>query len=304
MDKPRTQSKSLPVASLLVLASALVVGFQNCGNRMSFSGEELEKSELPAECVSAGCEGTEPGAPLTFKPAVTTILIALGDQTNEELVVNGATAQLIAETVIRFTSPKAKPKILFVHDRNSGGEDPEDTAYAAKVLLGRYDLTQLDEPKSGLSDKDLKGFDVIWFNNPGSPMGSAVSRDALLRFEGGVVLQGDDMAWGKNFSMEELTGLRFIDNGTAVDCNSQEVLHDNNLGARYRVTMNPDNFPGVDASTVEFRYGNDIDNTAPIRRDLEIMATARGGPEFCTTRRPAIVRYLKPERPVPAEKSL
>ena len=45
--------------------------------------------------------------------------------------------------------------------------------------------------------KDVENFDVVWFNNPGHPMSSQVTRDTLLNFKGAVVLQGDDLTRGK-----------------------------------------------------------------------------------------------------------
>lgn len=207
--------------------------------------------------------------------------------------MNGASAQLIAETVVRYSTPKSDPKILLVQDHNIGGEDPEDTRYVAEVLLSRYDLSFLQEPRWGLRDEDLEGYDLVWFNNPGHKMSSETTRNTLMRFQGGVVLQGDDLSIGEGFYLENLTGLRHLDNGTAVECEGRIYPHDNNSGRRYQVSLDPAKIPGANHTAIHFEYGNDIDNTIPLRSDLEILAYARGGANTCTQLRPAIVRYQK-----------
>lgn len=277
----------LKLTLILAMTSTVLVTFQNCGG-VQFDQVSNKLGSLGV-CEGISCDLT----PLTEKPAVTTILMALGDEANSQLVVAGASSQLIAETVVRYSSDKANPRILLVRDSNAGSEDPEDTHYVADVLLARYDVDYMEESSDGLSDSDLMGYDVVWFNNPGYAMGNSSSRDALLNFSGGVVLQGDDLSRGVNFDIHELTGIRYVDNGTSVVCNGNTYAHDNNLGYQYRVGLNPNKIPGVSHSTLQFLYGNDIDLTAPVRQDLEILATAIGGGPDCTEERPAIVRYLK-----------
>jgi hypothetical protein len=125
-------------------------------------------------------------------------------------------------------------------------------------------------------------------------MGSEKSRDALARFKGGVILQGDDLAQGNGFSTESLTGLKFVDNGTSVQCDDgQNYPHDNNSGYKFRVNLDASKIPGASDAMIAFQYGNDIDNTVVARADLEVLASAMGGPASCTKSRPAIVRYQK-----------
>lgn len=276
--------KSILVVAALVLACSLL--FQNCGQPGSIS-QRIEKNLEICEGIS--CDLT----PLTDRAAITTILLALGDAANQQLVVNGASAQLIAETVIRYTSPQKNPRILVVRDRKFNGEDPEDTLYVVEELLKRYQVEYIEEPSAGLTLQILEGFDVIWFNNPGHPMSSQNSRDALLAFPGAVVLQGDDLTRGSGFDMSALTGLRHIDNGAAVVCNDVSYPHDNNNGEKFRVSLSATQFPLADNDLIRFRYGNDIDNSVVVNPKVEILATAMGGPEVCTETRPAIVRYLK-----------
>ncbi len=284
---------------IAVIAALFIIAFQNCSNvTFGTQAKPQQAAGLPDDSTPLGdlpsCEGVSCElTPLTSKPAVTTILLALGDESNQQLVVNAKSAQFIAESVVRYSSPAAKPKILLVRDSNSGDESKEDWTYAASLLV-RYDVTPIDEPSAGLTASDLAGYDLVWINNPGAPMGKVESRDALIAFKGAVVLQGDDLAWGKNFSMTELTGLKFIDNGTSVRCEDGRVYnHNDNGGEQYWVNLNPEQMTGVSSSAVQFRYGNDIDNTTPAREDLQILASAKGGPDTCTSTRPAIVRYLR-----------
>lgn len=277
-----------PKIAILTLSILTIVFFQNC-SRSGIAIQDSIGSAKLGVCSGVSCDLT----PLTSKPAVTTILLALGDEADDQLVINGASAQLIAETVIRYTSPVQNPKILIVKDFNDSGEDPEDTRYVEE-LLQRYNVTYLEESNTGLSDENLKDFDLVWFNNPGHEMGSLQTRDALLRFHGGIVLQGDDLARGSGFSMEPLTGLKYLDNGTNVKCSDgKSYAHDNNASNQYRVTIDPNKITGADDSSIAFLYGNDIDNTVVSRVDVEIIATAKGGRDTCIESRPAIVRYLK-----------
>lgn len=270
---------------LLFVGVSFLLVFQNC-SKVDFAPTPSMNSL--SVCNGVSCDLT----PLTDKPAVTTVLLAIGDQANDQLVINGASSQLIAESIIRYSSPKMNPKILLVEDSNTAGEDPEDTLYV-KSLLSRYNVTHIKEPSGGLRASDLVGFDLVWFNNPGHEMGHVETRDALLAFKGAVVLQGDDLTRGSGFSLETLTGLKAVDNGTSVSCNSLTYNIDNNLDQQYLVTLNSEKIPGIDSSTIQFKYGNDIDLSEVVRADLEVLAYARGLPSDCTEQRPAIVRWTK-----------
>ena len=267
------------------VTSLILVALLTGCSQVKMTAAEDELGSLGV-CEGISCDLN----PLTTKPAVTTILIALGDEADNQLVVNGASAQLIAETVVRYSTPKLNPKVLVVQDSNAIGEDPEDTAYTLNVLLGRYNPSFFEESANrGITDADLAGYDLVWLNNPGRPIGMASTREVLLRFKGGVVIQGDDLA----LDNEELTGLRYVDNGTQVTCDGVSYTHDNNAGTRYQVTLDPAKVPGANSSMIAFEYGNDIDNTSIVRPGLEVLASARGGPASCMELRPAIVRYLK-----------
>jgi hypothetical protein len=184
------------------------------------------------------------------------------------------------------------PKILVVRDRNHNNESAYDPQFIALELLRRYQTHFIDEPTGGLLASHVAAYDVVWFNNPGHPMGSQVSRDTLQSFPGGVILSGDDLTRGQGFSMEALTGLRHVSNGTSVRCAGNDFPHDNNSAHRYSVTMDPTKFPVSDASHMVFDYGNDIDDSLP-NGGVEVMAVAVGGHPSCVAERPVIVRYPK-----------
>lgn len=263
------------------------MAFQNCaGPQTVFSDSQLGKAGV---CNGISCELT----PLTSVPAVTTILLALGDEDENELVISGISSQLIAETVVRSSSPVINPRILFIRDSNSGNESRSDTSYVKDVLLSRFDVTYLDESRRPLRTSDTEGYDLIWFNNPGTPFGSMQTYNILLNFRGGVVLQGDDLSRGEGFSMQALTGLRHMSNGTRVACNGSSLAIDDNLNGTYRVSLDALKFTGESSNALTFQYGNDIDQTSAARPGLEIYATAKGNSSNCFTEYPTIVRYTK-----------
>lgn len=286
------------LATLVVsFGAVLVLGFQNCakvvyGDDDAVTDPNTGSSTLPPAIVCGGisCELT----PITKKPAVITALLAIGDHANDQLVIGGASAQFAAETLVRYSTPVVNPKILAILDSNNHSEDMEDGDYITKNLLKRYpNVNVKTEPSGGITDADLEGYDLVWFNNPGHPMGSVNSRDALLRFKGGVVVQGDDLSQGNGFSLEALTGLKYKDNGAHFSCNGQSYAADNNGGHMYDVFLNAARLGGgpADLDMLKFQYGNDIDDTDIVKPDLEILAWARGGVTGCTILRPAVVRY-------------
>lgn len=269
----------------IVTVVAVTFAFQNCSNAKF---KMVDEDSVATLCGIQSCSLN----PLTTKPAVTTILLALGDEANNKLVGNPVSNQYLAESVIRFSSPAKNPKILIVRALNHHGEDPEDTVYI-KTLLSRYQNVLIDEPAVGLKPADVAGYDLIWFNNPGYPFSLKVSFDTLMQFDGGVVLQGDDLSRSDTFSMTPLTGLNFLDNGTSVRCAGRDYPHDNNGGEQYRVTLDKNRIQGLSASEISFRYGNDIDNTTVVDPNAEVLAVAVGGPAACVDERPVVVRRFR-----------
>ncbi len=289
----------------------LMLFFQNCsqGGKIAVANtDSRETTSVTIDPQPAGdttpagpdltvCNGVSCSlAPITQKVAVTTILLALGDEVDDQLVIAGGSSQLIAESVVRYTTPVTSPHVLVVHDRGSGGESAYDTQYVMKVLLSRYNPQFLEEPADGITDKDLEGYDLVWFNNPGNPMTTKKSLETLVAFKGGVVLQGDDLSWGRDFSMEKLTHVKNIDNGTDVRCSgsgTQSYHMDNNSGQQYTVKMDAEKMPTPNSESLNFKYGNDIDLVSVAGTDVEILATAQGGPDECGDNRATIFRYFK-----------
>ncbi len=219
-------------------------------------------------------------------------MLALGDEFDGQLIINGESAQLIAEDIVKYASPKKEPKILVVLDSNHNGESSADTAYISTFLLRNYQVTFINEPRTGLMASHLDGYDLVWFNNPGHPMGKVASRDALMAFTGGVILSGDDLARGSNFSLAPLTGLTYVDNGTRAKCGNKTYNIDNNRGSQYVVSLEQSIFPGVDSEILIFKYGNDIDSSKLATNQVEVLAYATAGVD-CKETRPVIVRYEK-----------
>lgn len=239
--------------------------------------------------------------PRVDSPGVVTILLAMGDMDNLLApMVDQYAAQRIAEDMVRYASPKENPKLLLVLDRNNRGESPADIKALSERFLFRYKPTLIDEPLDGLKDLDVVDFDLVWLVNPGYPMGSKTSFETLMKFSGGVVISGDDMTRSQNgdFDMSLLTGLKYIDNGTTVNCDGKSIPIDNNKYANYySVHLDSKFFPDLQSEHLNFNYGNDIDNSALIETEkkIEILATATASPPECKdlAARPVVVRYPK-----------
>ncbi len=289
-----------------VVACLFVVGCTDA-NFSPFNSQDTKAQESSPNPMSPAVPcGNESCSlePLVVKPSVTTVLMALGDQSGGQLVLDTVSAQFIAESVVRITSPVVRPRILFVRDIDDGNEDPED-AVITLGLLKRYNVTKIEEPAVGLSLEQLQGFDLIWFNNPGYPMSSRKTLESLLQFKGSVVLQGDDMTWGsengQTFSLAELTGVESIDNGTQVLCtDGHSYDHGGGSGPNeplppylFRVSVDRQIIANANGTAIQLRYADDIDNSRAVDQRVEVLATAKGGPAVCNEPRPVIFRKTK-----------
>lgn len=204
----------------------------------------------------------------------------------------------LADQAVRWTSPVEEPQVLLVLDENHHDEFWWDADAIATMLEDRgLAVTRLDEEDGGLNASDLLGYDVVWYSNPGYPMDDAATFEALQAFSaagGGLVLQGDDMAWsyGNAFSMQQVTHLSWEDNGTGF-CGHHT---NDNDGDDYLVTISEVEHP-VTAGLAgrSFLYGDDID-TSTAEDAAEVLATATLDPdvvdegEECATV-PVIVAY-------------
>ena len=204
-------------------------------------------------------------------------------------------ARALAVDAVHWVSPVAAPRVLVIRDDQHQNEFQGDSEQVAGWLADYgLDVDFLDEPQHGVTEASLADYDVVWFSNPGYPMDDQASFMALQAFSGqggGIVLQGDDMAWswGQGFSMTPLTGLEFEANGTNY-CG--RAVDNNRYSARYRVQF--DQHPvTVSVANATWLYGDDIDTTRPTGSNERVIAwadlTNRDGSQiWCEERVPVI----------------
>lgn len=173
-------------------------------------------------------------------------------------------ASQLAGQAVDYVSRHVDPHVLVVLDDGHHNEFRGDAEFVAGLLEDRgYAVDLIDEPRSGLTEADVDGYDVVWFTNPGWPVDDEQSVRVLDAFRlngGGVVFQGDDIAWalGRSFSMSDNTGLEFLNNGTSFCGRSTN----NNRGNNYTVTVEDNDHPmTAGLAGQQFPYGDDIDNT-------------------------------------------
>ncbi len=196
---------------------------------------------------------------------VITILMTLSDDWMDEI-----TAQQIIDNSIQFVAPVQSPRILIILDDNHNGEDVTDP----ERILGwlqelNYEVDLIHEPTSGISSSALDGYHVVVFSNPGQPVDDVVTFEYLRKFSAqgfGVILQGDDITRPQNPIVEELTRLRYIDNGTTYYGHTV----DNHNGDAYEVWL-VDDTPLSNGISGSILYGNDIDTTEP-KPEVNIFA--------------------------------
>lgn len=222
--------------------------------------------------------------PNVSTPGIVTILFTM------QQIPQGA-ATLILANAIKFASPIENPKILFLKDTNTNGEDEGDPTYIMNTLLAGYDIEYKVISASGLLASEVTGKDLVIVSNPGHPLSSAQTLSTLGAFAGGVILLGDDLAHGSGFSMNTFTGLQYNNNGTSISCNGQNYAYDNLNGYNYQVTMNSNFLPGIPPEYLNYSYGNDIDHTQVIGAGSQVLAYAEAAPGTCDIGQiPAVVR--------------
>ncbi|MFT7521926.1 MAG: Mg-chelatase subunit ChlD [Kiritimatiellia bacterium] len=210
--------------------------------------------------------------------------------------ISKATASALANQSVAWAAPNAK-KVLVVLDDNHHGEDKGDGLYIVKLLTG-YSVSYKDEPKAGLTIKDLEAYDAVWLTNPGYPPDDRATIDALRTYSadgGGVILSGDDMTWtwGKKLSMAPLTHLKYKDNGVRA-CG---IYIDNNRGSTYTVNFDKGSKHPVvgKLAGTSFKYGNDIDRSFALGEGEMVLATAQPTADSKCPSRPVVVAYEPPE---------
>lgn len=205
---------------------------------------------------------------------VVTILLTLNDMYMDQ----GISSQLLINSVEWVTpAGNGSPEVLVIRDDNHSGEHPEDSEHIRDTLVAAGHAADLiDEPGNGITQQDLAGYEVAILSNPGHSPDDLSTLQALYQFsvQGfGLIFQGDDMACfdDGSFSMQSLTRLTFIDNGT--EYHGYHIDNDN--GDLYAVELPGDPHPILDGiAGYTFLYGDDIDTTAPADVNEEILGWA------------------------------
>jgi hypothetical protein len=237
---------------------------------------------------AAACSRT----PIASRPGVVTILFTM------KWIPQGAAA-LILGNAIRYASPKANPKVLFLEDSNLWDEDVTDIELIREVLLAGFQVSFRKIPVGGLPESAaLEEFDVVMVSNPGHPLQDLQTYLRLMAYSGGVVLLGDDMT--RNIgeqSMQALTGLVSQSSGTSIQCpgSSTSLAYDGGSGNAYRVAIDQAFLEGVPEQYMAYTYANDVDHSQP-QAGTEVLAWALPQANHCggaNLRWPAVVRKLR-----------
>ena len=204
------------------------------------------------------------------------------------------TATTIATNAVDWAGDGSARKILAVRDDNHHNEFPGDIQYVSRLLKGAgYNVTYMKEPTKGLRPSDVKGYDLIWFGNPGYPIDDRRSFKTLQKAVGqgkGVVLSGDDMSWGMSgsFPTTPLVKLNHGSNGTRT-CGERT---DDNKGSSYRVAFSGGHPLAQGLAGTSFTYGDDIDHSQPAMAGESVVAWATlDGKPNCKVRTPAVVAF-------------
>lgn len=258
---------------------------------LAAQGDPAESRDDLQFPVHAGVE-----CPIVGKTAV--IVLTMHGPEGETLAP--ADAKTLTKNAVDFVNPRpgAAPKLLLVHDYNNHNEDNDDTHQIGadlKQLYGEANIRIMD-PNSILYPEDVDGYDVVWFSNPGWPMGNVTSLpttfNTLVNFRGaggGLILQGDDITQSSTGSMplmETLTYLEFNNNGTQA-CG----LNIDNWGASaYTVTFADTAHPLLNGlAGKSFSYHNDIDHSAPLGLGEAVLATGSVNSGNCSVGAPALI---------------
>lgn len=207
--------------------------------------------------------------------------------------ISRATAGTLAANAVDWVAPVASPRVLVVLDDGHHNEFAGDAAYVREILAERgYDVTLVDETNGGLKSRDVEGYDVVWFTNPGYPWDDVRSVDTLKTFlanGGGVVTQGDDItqSMGNSFNVSNLVHLDFQHNGTTT-CG---VSTDDNAGASFAVGLGAAHplLDGIENTT--FLYGDDVDQSVPSNTGEVVLGNATFSANGCSASRPVVSAF-------------
>ncbi|RYZ70270.1 MAG: hypothetical protein EOP09_06355, partial [Proteobacteria bacterium] len=186
----------------LVLA---VTGLTSCEEQYAFEGNKTSQNQKDSKnTYSEGGLLPPPNSDICLlnpdadactrdsevsTPGVVTVLFTVSQ------IPQGA-ASLILANAVKYASPSDNPKILFLKDTNTNGEDEGDSAYIKNTLLAGYDVEYKEIKAGGLGLEETLGKDLVIVSNPGHPLSSPKTLATLGAFAGGVILVGDDLAHG------------------------------------------------------------------------------------------------------------
>jgi len=227
------------------------------------------------------------------RAGVVTSLLALGDMDNiNNPMISEEASKSIVYKLVNFASIHRKPNILIVRDSNHNNESSEDFSLIEKLLIDKYGQEKVRVLREDLRPELVGESNVIMVINPGHPLGSPVTAETLRGIinEGhiGVILSGDDMARGKGFNIDDITGVKYLNNGTQA-CG---VKIDNNLGDVYKVRLKKKFFKGLTQQSRTFNYGNDIDHVERIKGlGVKILAKAQADSCGLSIKLPVIFGY-------------
>ncbi len=229
------------------------------------------------------------------KGRIVTLLLTLSNPRTLHHPTKDIPLQLSTNT-IGWVSPVPAPAIAVVRDDNHRNEFFQDPEFVrSRLQQAGFAADLIEEPADGLTWDLVKGYQVLWFSNPGWKVDDPASVEVMKRWveEGrGLVLQGDDMSWLP--SMQPLTHLQFEDNGEHI-CGKWT---NDNLGASYMVSIEQQSHPVIQGlESVQFLYGDDIDHSRALGQGEVVLATAtlnpadRCDPAPCTRVVPVVVAY-------------
>lgn len=183
-------------------------------------------------------------------------------------------SNLIKNTANWVAAGRSK-KVLVVLDDNHHFEAPNEVSLLESTLReAGYTVESITEPRYGLTSDQVKGFDTIWFTNPGYPIDDWHTLKLLRRHVGmgkGLIMSGDDLSRANAFGFDpaRLTRVRYAGNGHR----SCGLPTDNGSSPGYRLQEGNFSHPitqGLDFTSVEYR--NDIDHSRALQPSTEVLA--------------------------------
>lgn len=235
------------------------------GVRVTYSytlnGEQVTSQETYSTEVE--CPAPPP------KGRVATILMALSDPS-----LSPDFARKLVKNTADWSATGREKRVLLVLDDNGIRESRGEVPFLQDALLASgYQVEAIKERKRGLVPADLKGYDLVWFTNPGYPMNDRRSFKTLRKHvaEGNaLIFSGDDMAHatGNGFSLSRLTRMTYVDNGIYA-C---RLRTDN--GSRNGYALHVGDFSHAITDGLSFNdvvYRNDIDHTWPLFPTKEVL---------------------------------